>query len=173
MKKTDIYEIVLKIFGLWMVYITISIIPSLLWVFESIEIQVILYSLFGPILSILFTYFLLFKTKSLVNVISQEEDNNEIYNLSIHSLSLYYLACIILGLFLIINTIPSMVDDIISWWQMNKYSNYAGYIPQSRAFTIHAIELAIGLILIVSHKRIAPFIQKLGKKNINENDEIL
>ena len=171
MKKSDVYEIVVKIFGIWMVWISLSILPSFMWVFQVEEIPMIIFGFLTPIASILFTFFLLFKTKNIVAVISQPEDFSEEYNFNINSMSLYYLSLIILGLFLIIDTLPSIAYDINSWWQMNKYhGNYAGSVPETKWFFINAIKLAFGMLFLVSHKRIAPWIMKLGLKQ-NKDDE--
>ena len=165
MYKTDVYEIVFKIFGIYLVWILIqSVTYSIALLFEewnTITSLMMLVMLAG----ILFIYFLLFQTKRITRAICSPEDYKEKLDININSNTLFKLAIVIVGLFLVIDNIPSLISNLLSKWQEHRYGTQPGYYVDSSYMITLFSKVAIGMVFVVSHKRIANLLDKIGLAN--------
>ncbi|MFJ1378159.1 hypothetical protein ACILPE_10580 [Capnocytophaga canimorsus] len=117
MKKRDIYEIAIKLLGIYVAFITLNqckdflallfFIPDYKNVFDND--WTILFSGFVLIGTLLITYLLLFKTQKIVKLIAQPSDE-EIVNVQFSKKQLYQICLVLSGILTIVFSIWEFID---------------------------------------------------------------
>jgi hypothetical protein len=188
MKKTEIYEIAIKLFGL---YIFINILQQLFefalvfWsanalfnlrsIYElsnspfSLPITVFVVGGFGLLISIFVSWLMIFKTKIIVTRISSQSDLERTLSPFPKQELIYEFAIIISGIVLIASAIPEFTFKSISYIRQLKHSDsirpsiYISLVPS-------ALKLVIGIFALVAGKRFAVHLGK-DKNNIEAATE--
>ncbi|MDT9498540.1 hypothetical protein [Capnocytophaga canimorsus] len=116
MKKRDIYEIAIKLLGIYVAFITLNqckdflallfFIPAYKNVFDND--WTILFSGFVLIGTLLITYLLLFKTQKIVKLIAQPSDE-EIVNVQFSKKQLYQICLVLSGILTIVFSISEFI----------------------------------------------------------------
>ncbi|MFK8296402.1 hypothetical protein ACI760_09460 [Capnocytophaga canimorsus] len=116
MKKRDIYEIAIKLLGIYVAFITLNqckdflallfFIPDYKNVFDND--WTILFSGFVLIGTLLITYLLLFKTQKIVKLIAQPSDE-EIVNVQFSKKQLYQICLVLSGILTIVFSISEFI----------------------------------------------------------------
>jgi NADH:ubiquinone oxidoreductase subunit 5 (subunit L)/multisubunit Na+/H+ antiporter MnhA subunit len=161
MKKTDLYEIVIKTLGLYMVVPLIADFRNVL-MYVSIWLQhnenpelfgnfnqtpLLLVAVLGLALTLSFSFVLLFKTKALVQFITKKENAEEKINLLAEKRELFEISLVILGLILLVFDLPDFIYKLKNHIQLVQ----ANLQPDHNAtifLTTTAIKIVLGFFLL-------------------------
>jgi|SRR5690606_26000009 len=183
MTKSDIYEIALKILGLYLVtlvivqlrevitYATILIQaqdnPNIIGNFNQTPILIVTVCSFLALAA--FTWLLLFKTKTIVKLICKQEDFEESVKLFTDKKTIYEIALTIVGLLTIILTLPDFTYRLKNYIQLIQ----TDFSTESydRSFLVTAgVKILIGVIVVIYSKAISNY---FSKDKINESKSVI
>lgn len=166
MKKSDLYEISIKILGIYLFFTSISFLREIVMVFSWILSQeyseadnafyteLLVFSLADFVLVILFASLLTFKTKAIVKFVCKQSDYEETSTLFADRKVIYEMALVIMGLILIAWTIPDFVFRLKNYLQAD--TSMMPNKPNENSFIIIAvIKVVVGILSIVYAKSIA------------------
>ncbi len=177
MKKIDLYEIAIKILGLYLIVIIINQLrdvlvqltvwfqqknnPEILGYFDQTPSIIVM--IFGLLALITLSAFLIFKTKPIAKLISKKEDFEEDLKIFSDRKVIYEICLVLLGLISVVLTLPDFIFKLknqISLVQSN-------ILPKNydTSFLITSgIKIGIGIIAIIYSKEIADFLTKRNSK---------
>jgi len=132
MKKSDIYEIVIKVLGLYLFYTSIGLLYDILATYSVIiqskrfaddtggfnQTPFFILSIANFVVVILFASFLTFSTKAIVKLICKPTDYNETATLFADRKVIYEMALVIMGLLLIVWTLPDLAFKLTNYIQL-------------------------------------------------------
>jgi hypothetical protein len=187
MKKETIFEIALKLLGIYLSqYIVYSLLGLIKIVFSkflfsksnkgsfsiysggegfsevyfSIGFEIVFYALI--------VYFLLFKTRWIINLLLKSDSNrNEIVNLTIGVNHLYRLTFIVVGIFIFTYSIYELKDVVTSLLKSRNIKN--ALIDDD--FISFNLFLITSIILVVNSNKLAEYFT--NKTNVNSDDKII
>ena len=177
MKKSDIYELAIKILGL---YLVVSVIEHLREVitYATILIQfhnkpeqfgdinqtpIFIVTLFNFLLLTAFAWLLIFRTRKLTNIICTKEDYSETTNLFSDKKNIIEIAMILVGLMTVIWTIPEFAVKLKNYVYMTQ-NDFTTTMNDKTILLIDGLKIAIGIIAISYAKSISSYITKERKK---------
>ncbi|GAA3993965.1 hypothetical protein [Mucilaginibacter dorajii] len=162
MKKSDIYEITIKILGIYLLIADISKLPSLLTFVQnhgttamtaeqgSEQSNLLWINGLSFLVLMAFAIFLIAGTKLITRMITMAADRQESVKLFADRKVIYEMALLIIGGLLIVNTLPDML------YRLYNLSN-AG----DQGLAISSIsKLFIGILTVAFGKRIAAYYAK-------------
>jgi len=173
MKKSDIYEISIKILGIYLFFTSIGLLREVLTTVSVIFIDkqnahslnesgataFSILSLANFLFVIVFASFLTFRTKSIVKFVCKSTDFNETTNIFADRKVIYEIALVIMGLLLITWTLPdfafklkSHIQQIQSEMSINNFDINFIYVS--------AIKIVVGLIAILNAKSLSKLMVK-------------
>ncbi len=175
MKKSDIYEISIKILGIYLFFTCLSLLRELLMVVSLMTqseeysntdndfyVELFIFSLADFVLVILFASFLTFKTKAIVKYVCKKSDYEETSTLFADRKVIYEMALVIMGLLLIAWTIPDFAFKLKNY--LTTDSSIMPTKPSDTNFLITAaIKIVVGIITIIYSNPIATFLVKENK----------
>lgn len=162
MKKSDVYEITIKILGIYLLVADISKLPGLLTFFSSHggnmnaeqgaeQINALLINCLSFVLLFILAIFLIAKTKFITRVVTSSADYQENAKLFADRKVIYEMALLIIGGLLIVNTLPDLIYRI---YNLTNAADQQSVISScSRLF--------IGVITVAFGKRIAAYFAKI------------
>lgn len=168
MTATSLFNIILKVLGIFFLRDFIAAIPQIL----SLISMMINYSDGGPIspwiAGLLYVaaygyiaYVLIFKTAWVMDILKLSESMEEgKLDLNIHRSIVLNISVIVIGSLLLINTIPNLLRQLFLLFQYAK-DDYESYIPQpdKTLIVVYISQIIIGLLLLGSHNKIVSFIE--------------
>ena len=160
MKKSDIYEIAIKILGLFLFLTSITIIKEIAGTFmlyfqlrNEPEIMgqygsAYIISVFVQLFVVLaFASFLTFGTKIIAKKVCKPNDYEESVKLFTDKKDIYEIAFVIIGLLTIVLSLPSLLVDIKTFVQLK--NNQMEFIDRDYINFLYRIsEIMIGIIII-------------------------
>lgn len=169
MKAKELFTIILKIFGIYLIKdVLLAIFPVLNQIFQFFEAsgEVGLFSLIFYLLSLglhlAIVYILLFKTEFLISKLKLTAGlSEEPMKFNMHRSSVYTIAIIVTGLLILVFAIPILVKQIYYWYEYMQAKrrmfgapayNYSGLI-------IAIIEVIIGLLFLGNQRTLVNFIE--------------
>jgi hypothetical protein len=178
MKKADIYEIAIRITGIYLlvtsIYAIEYLLVSLLGFFQQSgagEYDQHIYLLLLPLCNIALLVgaaaFLLFKAKYIINKICSSSDFAEDVKLFVTPSALYEIALCIAGLFTIINALPDLFPAIKNYIEAEKFrtpfeKGDAGAIWKS------VTRILIGVLVVLFAKQLSGFFgKKIASSEVN------
>jgi hypothetical protein len=181
MRAKDLFIIILKIFGIYLIKdVLLSIPPVLNSFLQMFEVSGAM-AFFSLILSLLFlglhgviVYLLLFKTSFLVsklNLTSELSDEPLVVNL--HRSSVYTIAIIVSGILVLTFAIPNLVKEVYFLYEYSD-SRKRLFAPTPYEYNrlITAIaEVIIGLLFLGNQSTIVNYIESKRRKAKDESDE--
>lgn len=176
MKKIDLYEIALKILGLYLIVIIINQLREVLlyltvWtqqkdnqeMFGGHDLAPTFYAaIFGFLALTLLSSILIFRTKQIAKLICKKSDLEEDLKLFADRKTVYEICLVLLGLVTIVDTLPDFI------FKLKNYFNYAqAHSPTNdndKAFLITSgIKIVIGLISIIYTSELSNILTKKRK----------
>lgn len=164
MKKSDIYEIAIKILGIYFLVTIIQLmVGSIASVFAMIlqnspTSDILLYGgvgLFVFIIMILIDLFFIFKTNVILRMICKSADFEQDVPFTVSRKSVYEIALVLMGMIIIVWALPDFVYKIWNYVQSLQIS------AENKSFIIASgIEIVVGLIAVVYSTAIANFLAK-------------
>ena len=169
MKKSDIYEIAIKILGLYLIFKVLDSLkelitylsflnnPSSMGLFD--QTPVIAITVFNFLIVTLFAWLLIFKTKTVTTWICKKEDYQETAKLFTEKKTIIEIALILFGLIVIVWTVPDFAVKLKNHINLlqNEFTvnmNDKGYIY------IAGLKSILGIIAIAYAKSIASALTK-------------
>lgn len=186
MKKTDIYEIVIKILGLVLLYQTLSqlgyIVYSVIEMFVprsmdsldgiglSIEKAMQMIFLGAFIMLLLTSFLLIFKAHNIARFINKGIEEDTVWNLSIDRATIYEMTLLVIGAITLIQSGPTLLIRFNNWLRASRLQ--IEFTDQPTYYIwIELVKALIAIVLIVFAKSIATFINKRKTKApINHED---
>lgn len=177
MKKSDIYEISIKILGLYLFFTSIGLLRDVLSAF-AVMIQAkqspeafgdfdqtpfLILSIANFVFAIVFAAFTTLKTKTITKLVCKPTDYTETSSLFADRKVIYELALVIMGLFIMVWTIPDFVYKLNNHFKLVQKNAPTYYLDKNFIIT-SAIKIAVGLIAIIYAKSISAILIK-GNKN--------
>jgi len=174
MKARDLFTIILKIFGIYLIKDILTAIPPVLknfYQFLEVDPDVALFSLIFSFvaLALHFTivYLLLFKTSFLISKLNLTTGLSEqplIINL--HRSQVYTIAIIITGLLILVFSVPALVKHFY-WWYEYISSRDTMFGTQSYDYSellISITEVIIGLLFLGNQRSLVNYIEYKKRK---------
>ena len=181
MKKSDIYEIALKILG---VYLFIHIVALLRTIFSFLSyydiaryspaqvdkyspMPELMASVIQLVIDVTLAYLLTFRTKRMTHLICSQQDYTETVQLITEPKYLYQIAMVLVGLSAIVRTFPDFLIKLqhhIHKVQLDDHS----YLYDINYLLTEAIELLLGFLLIYYNRPISEILTKDKKKRVAE-----
>jgi hypothetical protein len=173
MKKSDIYEIAIKILGLYLVITVIELLKELL-TYSTILLQyknnpgiyggvnqvpVFIVTVLNFVLVTVFAGLLIFKTKKLTSLICKKEDFIETAKLFTDKKTIIEIALIIVGLVTIILTIPEFGFKLKNYIYIAQ-NGLTSEMRDKNFLIIAGLKILIGVIAVCYSKAIASSLTK-------------
>lgn len=171
MKKSDIYEIAIKILGLYLVIIIIGQLREVL-MYAMIVMQtksnpdalgglnqtpIFITVVFSFLVLVAFTGLLLFRTKRLTRIICKKDDFEETSTLFTDKKTIYEIALTLTGLITLIWTLPDFAYQLKSYFQsLNR--NSLSNVTDTGFLYISGIKILIAFLVIIYSKTISTYL---------------
>ena len=164
MKKSDIYEIAIKILG---IYFLVTIIQLMVGSFAYLSAMIfnsnlssdnMLYagvSLFVFIIMILLDLCFIFKTDMIVRMICKSSDFEQDVPFTVSRKSVYEIALVLMGLIIIVWAFPDFIYKIWNYVQSLQMNT-----ENKSSLITSGIRILVGLIAVVYSTAIANFLAK-------------
>ena len=181
MKKSDIYEISIKILGLYLFFTSISLLRDVLTTFVVMtqanqnpnafgafdQTPFFILSIVNFAFVILFAALLTLKTKTIVKFVCKQTDYEETSTLFADRKVIYEIALVIMGLLLIVWTLPDLAFKLKNHIQLVQ-SNMPTKDYDTNFIITSAIKIVVGLIAIIYAKSISTTLVRDGKNGRTE-----
>ena len=170
MKKSDIYEIAIRILGLYLFIDVIGAFRDMLTAFavmiedpqySPVTFLVTAISIF--LLLLVFSLFLIFKNKTVTKLICKASDFEEDAKLFASPKAIYEMAIVLSGLLLIIWTLPDFAVKLKNYISVEQTQGWHTNIDKNFLLT-SGIKLVAGLFAIVSAKPLAKYFGRNKKQ---------
>ncbi len=173
MKKSDIYEIAIKIFGLYLVITVIELLKELL-TYSTILLQyknnpsiygginqtpIFIVTILNFVLVTVFAGLLIFKTKKVTNLICKKEDFSETAKLFTDKKTIIEIALTLAGLITIIWTIPEFGFKLKDYIYIVQ-NNFTPEIRDKNFLIIAGLKILVGIIAIYYSKSISSYLTR-------------
>ena len=156
MKKTDIYEIAAKLMG---IYLITHIIYSLRGIFEILFYSatastqevggtVLLSGVLGLVLFSLVSFFLIFRTKAVVALMTNNDDREDEVKLFTSKKTIYEIALVLIGGLTFIWSFPDVCYGVYNYFHwVNNGLRPPNQLP---GLTIEAVKVLFGILIVIS-----------------------
>ena len=183
MTPRNLFNIILKVFGLFFLREIIYIIPQLVSTIPFLakldnfgevtnsndSILSFLLTLLIIAFYIFIIYQLLFKTNNLVHKLKLDKGfNQEVFSFDISSSVVLTIALIVIGGIVLTNEIPNLCRNIFSYFQEKSLTHGIGKLNYSYII-LSVVKIILGLLIIGERKRIVEFIE-IRKTKIEDNE---
>ena len=169
MSAKSLFNIILKVLGIYFVKDIILSIPLLLSVFYSFgdrdtsgAVSTLLISLFTLFVYCLVTFFLVFRTEKVMHSLRLLENVPEDpVPLKIHRSTVISISLLIVALYLIIQAIPLLIKGLTKWYQYNKMrGQFNALEPFDYSMVlVYVAEILVGLLLIGYQQPLVNYIE--------------
>ncbi len=174
MKARDLFTIILKIFGIYLIKDILLAIPPVLknfYQYLEVDPDVALFSLIFSFvaLALHFTivYLLLFKTRFLIAKLNLTAGLSELsLNINLHRSQIYTIAILITGLLILVFSIPALIRHLY-WWYEYISSRDTMFGTQSYDYSellISITEVIIGLLFLGNQRSLVNYIEYKKQK---------
>lgn len=165
MTKRDFFRVLIKIFGMYSLVLSIfTVIPqnisTILFQFDMMMLVIILAS---TMITLGLFLILLFKTDFIIDILKLDKgfDDEQINLGNLTNESIFKLALIIIGGFLIIDYTPTLLFDIVNAFKSKStFSSIEGNSVNYFDIVVSVINILIGYLFIANYKSIAQFLNK-------------
>lgn len=169
MTAKDLFTIILKIFGIYLIKDVIVALPPVLKFFLEIfqfDFDVAVFSLVVSLISlainVIIVYFLLFKTDLIISKLNLTSDlSHNPLTLSVHRSVIYKIAIIVSGIIILVFAIPNLFRCIYFWYEHVDSKKHM-YNSQSFEFApliVAIAEVIIGLLFLGNQRLIVNYIE--------------
>ena len=173
MKATDLFLIILKIFGIYLIKDVLLSIPPVLYTILSVSVESVGMGFFQLILSLLtlgiytgICYLLLFQGKWIISKLQLTGGlTDEPLTLNPHRSTVYTIAIIISGIVTLVFAVPQLVRAIYQWAQymdLRRSTLNDDYFSYEK-MVVSFVEVIIGLLFLGNQRLIVNFIESRRK----------
>lgn len=167
MTTRSLFNIILKILGIFFIRDILAILPQLFSIFilwskhDGIEeaLMTLCLTLLIMLIYIIVSYCLIFKTEFLIEILKLDKGfNQDTIPLNIHRSTILSISIIVIGGLLITQEIPNFCRQLFIYFQEKKLS-HDQINPSITYCILSGIKILIGLILASNQKQIVDFIE--------------
>jgi len=172
MTTRSLFNIILKILGLFFIQDILATLPQLLsiilYLTKTDTIGEVIWS-FLTTLMILFVYcvisfYLIFRSELIIDKLKLDKGfDQEIIPLNIHRSTILSIAVIVIGGLLVADEIPTFFYRLTTYFQ-EKRMTYGQTDPTVAYIVLAGAKVLVGLLLMINQKRIVNFIEVKRKK---------
>ena len=182
MTPKSLFNIILKIFGLFFLREIVFIIPQLISTipyftkandfggeqFSSGEILPFMVTLIAIAFYVFIIYQLLFNTNKIIGKLKLDQGfNQQEFSFNISTSIILTISLIVIGGVILTNEIPNFCRNIFSYFQ-EKNITQGMTKPNYSYIVISGVKIIIGLLIIGERKRIVEFVEKRQDKKEKE-----
>jgi hypothetical protein len=174
MKAKELFTIILKIFGIYLIKDVLLAIPPVLknfYQFVDVDPDVALFSLIFSLvvlgLHFIIVYLLLFKTSFLISKLNLTAGLSEQpLIINIHRSKIYTIAILITGLLILVFSIPTLIKHIYTWYDYNSSigKNFGASPYNYSGLLISLSEVLIGFLFLGNQRALVNFIEYRSRK---------
>lgn len=172
MKKVDVYEIAIKIAGLYLIVVLIEQLREVLF-YASILAQsmnapdsvvgfnpttAFLVTLFCFLALAAFTLLLLFKTKAVAKVVCSKEDSEQTITLFTDNKSIYQIAFLVVGLLTVILALPNFTLHLKNYTKA--LESFSGHAMDINLLLTDGLKILIGGLSLFYARALSIFFGK-------------
>ena len=169
MKARDLFTIILKVFGIYIIKDILIAIPPVLknfYQFVNVDPDVALFSLIFSLFVLAFylgiVYFMLSRTGYIISKLNLTSGlNDQTLTINLHRSQVYSIAIIITGIVVLVFSIPDLIRNLYAWYDYIGLREKAfGVRPYdySNVF-VSLAEVIIGLLFLGNQKTLVNFIE--------------
>ena len=172
MTPRTLFNIILKILGIFFIKDFLATIPQLLSIIlfltNSDTITEAVWTLVTTILILmvygLVSYYLIFKTNLIIDKLKLDKGfDQETIPLNIHRSTILSISIIVIGGLLVADEIPTFCRQLFSYFQ-EKRMTYGQTHPDIGYSVVSAAKIIIGIFLMTGHRKIVNLIERQRKK---------
>jgi len=172
MTPRTLFNIILKILGVFFIKDFLAAIPQLLSVIlyltKSDTVTEAIWTLVTTILILavygLVSYYLVFKTDLLIDKLKLDKGfDQETIPINIHRSTILSISIIVIGGLLVADEIPNLCRQLFSYFQ-EKRMTYGQTHPNIAYSVVSATKIIIGLLLMTGQRQIVNLIERQRKK---------
>ena len=168
MSAKSLFNVIVKVFGIYFIKDIITSIPTLLKVFYSFgdgdtagAVSTLLISIFALFVYSVIAYYFIFRTEQVMQTLRLLENVPEDpVPLNIHRSTVVGISLLIVAFYLIIQAIPLLIRGLTKWYQYNKMSRRFSALEPFDYSTVYvyAAEIIVALLLIVYQQTLVNYI---------------
>lgn len=172
MTPRSLFNIILKILGIFFIKDILATIPQLLSIFLYLKdpdsanevVWTLVMTLLILAVYVLVSYYLVFKSEFIIDKLKLDKGfNQEIIPLNIHRSTILSISVIVIGGLLVANEIPNLCRQLFSYFQEKRITH--GQTNPSISYSVLATaKIVVGLLLIGYQRQIVNFIEQKRKK---------
>lgn len=178
MTPKNLFNIILKIFGLFFLREIINMIPQLISVIPSFtkaddfggeqfrrgEILPLIVTLIAIAFYVFLIYHLLFKTNKIIDKLKLDQGfNQQEFSFNISTSLILTISLIVIGGIILIDEIPNLCRNIFSYFQEKNFM-HGMTKPNYSYIVVSGVKIIIGLLIIGERKRIVEFVERRQRK---------
>jgi len=178
MTPRSLFNIILKIFGLFflknIIEVVSELISTMLYMFKPTsfdhneEILIFLAMVLVLVFYIFITYQFLFKTNNILEKLKLDRGfAQEEFSFNISQSTIFTIALIVIGGLILANEIPNLVSALYQYIQQQSAQRYTGNKPNLSYAILTGAKIIVGLLILGERKRIAEFV---ARKKINPDE---
>ena len=184
MTPRNLFNVILKIFGLFFLREIIYIIPQLIssipsfakaddfvgQQFSSGDILPFIVTLIAIAFYVFIIYLLLFNTNKIIDKLKLDQGfNQQEFSFIISTSLILTISLIVIGGIILTNEIPNFCRNIFSYFQEKDLTR--GMTKPNYSFiVVSGVKIIIGLLIIGERKRIVEFVERRQVKKEEENE---
>lgn len=170
MTARSLFNIILKVLGLFFVRDFLAVVPqflSLISMFVNFSGGSAISPFVASFLSIaaygLIAYALIFKTEWVIEKLRLEDGfDQEVFSLNMHRSTILSIAVIIIGGLMVLNALPALIRQLFLYFQYKRQQS--GFIntypePDNTMLFLGLAEILIGLLLLGHQRKIVAYIE--------------
>jgi hypothetical protein len=171
MTTKDLFNIILKVLGIFFIKDILAIIPQLfsvgLYLTKYDTVREAIWTLLLTLLMLfiygLVSYYLIFKTNIIIDKLKLDKGfDQETISLNIHRSTILSIAIIVIGGLMLADGIPDLCRQLFAYFQ-EKRMTY-GQTNPAISYSVFALaKIVIGLLLISNQRQIVNFIESRRK----------
>lgn len=178
MTPRSLFNIIIKIFGIFFLKNIVEAIPQLISTIaflirsdsytDSFKETVFLFISTSIVLAfyIFVCFKLFFKTNKIVDILKLDEGfSQETFSFDMSSSSILTIALIVTAALILTNEIPNLCESIYSYVQERTIINFSGNKPDYSHLFFEATKIVIALLLLGERKRIVEFVESRQRNN--------
>lgn|ERR1700694_3588530 len=171
MTTRSLFNIILKILGIFVIKDILATIPQLLsiilYLTKSDTVGEAIWTVVTTVLILLvyvfFSYYLIFKSDLIIDKLKLDKGfDQETIPLNIHRSTILSISIIVIGGLIIADEIPNLCRQLFAYFQ-EKRMTYGQTNPTISYSVLAAAKIVIGLVLIGNQRQIVNFIERRRK----------
>ena len=172
MTPRSLFNIILKILGLFFIKNILAIIPQLISITLFMKssdkgaegIGILISNLFVLLIYGLIAYFLVFKTDLIINKLKLDKGfDQELIPINMHHSTILSISIIVIGGLILADEIPNLSRQLFAYFQ-EKRLTYGLTSPNISYIILAAAKIVIGFLLISNQRQIVNYIEYKRRK---------